>query len=227
MSQKKLSAWVELFKQFPVSEYVEAAIDAGLEDEVLKSVPFVSTLNGLYRGVDAYKKIKLRKKAEAFFRAADEGLDSKEIVGYVGKLDSEEKESFCENLLDIIERLESEQKAMIAGVALNRLIKGEISKEVFSDQSQFLNYIPIVSIFQFMHGYHNNEILKESLGDALAAHKIVIRSIGLEEVKGWGLSQKVETKIKIDYRITPIGIEFLKTLHQAYKEKIDPEHLVV
>ncbi len=227
MSKNKQSAWIEIFKQLPVGEYVEAAIDSGLEDEVLKSVPFVSSLNGVYKGIEAYKKVKLRKKAEAFFNAAEEGLESKEIVEYVEKLDLDEKENFCEQLLDLVERLESDQKAMIAGVAMNRLMKGEISKDVFSDQSQFLNYIPIISIFNFMHGYHNVEVLKDSLGDALAAHKIVRRDISLEDVTGWGLSQKVETKIKIDYRITPIGMEFLKTLHHAYKDKIEPEYLVI
>lgn len=78
-----------------------------------------------------------------------------------------------------------------------------------------------------MHAYHNSHTLSDHLGDELVAHRIVKRKIEMVEVKSFGLSQPAESQIKVSFEITGIGQRYLETLHLAYKDKINKEHLVI
>ena len=224
--KKKLSA-IEVFKDLPIGEYAELAIDVAIDDETLKSIPVISTAHGMYKAFGSFKKRKLRQKVYAFLEAASEGIDDGESSKFAAQLSDEARAEFLDEILDAIDSAESAQKSAIIGTALRRLIKGDIDYGVFNDQVQFTNYIRITSLHTFMHAYHNSHTLSDHLGDELVAHRIVKRKIEMVEVKSFGLSQPAESQIKVSFEITGIGQRYLETLHLAYKDKINKEHLVI
>ncbi|MCO7606648.1 hypothetical protein NJF44_15525, partial [Pseudomonas guariconensis] len=84
-----------------------------------------------------------------------------------------------------------------------------------------------ISLFHFMHGYHNHFIYEDSLGDQLVAMRVCKRKIENATRRLSSLDpSKVESYIKISYTITDFGRLVLETLHQVYSDKIDKERLV-
>ncbi|BFN27473.1 hypothetical protein PSCT_03106 [Pseudomonas sp. SCT] len=227
MDKEKSLSIIKVFKDFPLAEYAELAIDTSLDNEVLSSVPVISTAHGIYKTFKSFKKVKLRKKVNAFLEAASNDVNDEDSTNFAARLSDEERAEFLEEILDAIDSAESDQKAAIIGTSLRRLIKGDIEYGVFKDQIQLTNYIKLSTIHMFMHAHHNSYTLTDHLGDELVAHRIVKRKIEMVEVKPFGLSQPAESKINVSFEITNIGHCYLETLHIAYKDKIDKEHLVV
>jgi len=225
--KKKDLSVVKAIRQLPLVEYFEAAIDFATDDELLSAVPVASTVVGTFKAFGVHRRRKLRKKAESFLVAASEGVSNEDADIFIKGMEGDAKEEFLENVLDIIDRAECEQKAMILGAALRRLIKSEIDYQVFNDHVQFTNYIPLVSIHHFMHAYHNEFTMAEFIGDNLVAQRLAKREISLVEITRSLVSQKKEQVIEVKYAITPIGKEYLKTLHTAYYEKIEPKYRLV
>lgn len=227
MDKGKALSVIKVFKDFPLAEYAELAIDTPLDNEMLSSVPVISTAHGMYKTFKSFKKAKLRKKVNAFLEAASNDIDDEESANFAAQLSDEERDEFLEEILDAIDSAESAQKSAIIGTALRRLIKGDIDYDVFRDQIQLTNYIKLSTLHMFMHAHHNSYTLSDHLGDELVAHRIVKRKIEMVEVKPFGLSQPAESKISVSFEITNIGHRYLETLHIAYKDKIEEEHLVV
>lgn len=225
-NNKALSV-IKVFKDLPFGEYAELAIDLAIDDETLSSIPIISTAHGFYKAFEGFKKRKLQQKVRAFLKAASEGIDDDDSSKFAAKLSDAERAEFLDEVLDAIDSAESAQKSAIIGTALRRLIKGDIDYGIFSNHIQFTNYIPLTTLHNFMHAYHNNYTLADYLGDELVAQRIVKRKIEMVEVKPFGLSQPAETKIKVSFEITGIGKRYLETLHLAHKDKIDKEHLVI
>jgi len=227
VNKKKELAVVRALKQLPLGEYVEGAIDFGSSDELISAVPVASTALGIFKAFKSYRHKKLQEKTDRFLKAASEGVSDDEVDSFVKEMPEELKGEFLEEVLDVIDRAECAQKAMILGTALRRMIKGDIDYQTFEDHVQFTNYIPLVNLHHFMHGYHNEYTLVEYLGDALVSQRLAERKITLVEVTPIGLSQKGETKIEVKYKITGIGRKYLETLHHAYYEKIEPSRRLV
>lgn len=56
MDKEKSLSIIKVFKDFPLAEYAELAIDTSLDNEVLSSVPVISTAHGIYKTFKSFKK---------------------------------------------------------------------------------------------------------------------------------------------------------------------------
>ncbi|WP_455928905.1 hypothetical protein [Pseudomonas fluorescens] len=212
---------------FPVSDYIEAITDACTESEALKAIPVVSTGVAIVKAFLHFKEGRFKRKVELFYESAGEFSDD-EWEAFSETLDEEgKKEDFLSELLEIIERIDEEQKAKIIGGIFRRLVKKEISYAQFEDQVRVTNGLQILNIHFFMHGYQNQHLLEESLGDVMAAQRVVKRKIELAVRTINIAAQKQEQYIKVSYDLTQFGGSYLTTLHQVYIDKIQPENLYV
>ncbi|WVV48887.1 hypothetical protein THH46_10260 [Pseudomonas sp. NA13] len=151
-------------EKFPLADYAEILLDSCVESEALKEIPFVSTGVAIFKTFLQFKEGKFKKKVEAFVGSVGE-MSSEEWGDFSVSLEREGKrENFINELLEIIEKVSSEEKAKIIGGVFRRLVKEEIEYGVFEDQVNFTNDMLILHIFNFMHGYHNPYTLEESLG---------------------------------------------------------------
>lgn len=210
---------------FPVVDYAEALFDSCVESDVLKEIPILSTGIATIKTYLQFKEGKFKKKVEAFVQSAGE-FTSEEWEKFSDTLDKEKnKEHFIDELLEVIERAESEQKAEILGGVFRRLVKEEIEYGHFQDQVRITNDMLTINIHIFMHGYHNPYVLEESLGDILVSYRMAKRKIEIATKTTNMLAGTKEQYIKTSYEITGIGFLYLATLHQVYEEKIEPRFL--
>ncbi|QXH77437.1 hypothetical protein [Pseudomonas salmasensis] len=212
-------------EDFDLAEYVEAMVDATSDSEVFKAIPFVSTVTGVVKTYLQYKEGKFKKKVEIFTEAAGSFTDDEWDKFYTDLNDEGKEDDFVSELLEIIERVDEEQKAKIIGGIFRRLVKREVTYSQFEDQVQATIALQVMNIHFFMHGYHNEYILEESLGDVMTAQRVLKRKIELAFRTVNIGAQKQEQYIKVGYTLTAFGGAYLTTLHQVYKDKIQPDHL--
>jgi hypothetical protein len=223
----KVSVVKSTSEKFPLADYAEILLDSCVESEALKEIPFVSTGMAIFKTFLQYKEGKFKKKVEAFVGSVGE-MSSEEWGAFSVSLEREGKrENFINELLEIIEKVSSEEKAKIIGGVFRRLVKEEIEYGVFEDQVNFTNDMLILHIFNFMHGYHNPYTLEESLGDVLVPYRMAKRKVEIAKKNVNALSVGGEQYIKTSYEVTSIGFAYLATLHQVFKDKIDPQYLYV
>lgn len=223
--ESKVSDIKSKVDNFPVADYAEALLDFCAESEIVKAIPVFSTGVGVFKAYSQYKEGKFKKKVQSFIDAVGE-MSSDDWVKFEVSLEKEGKrEQFLNELLEIIEKADSEQKSKILGGIFRRLVKNEIEHGLFEDQVRITNEMRLLKIYDFMHGYHNPYTLEESLGDVLVSFRMATRKIELAEKTVNMLAGTKLQYIKTSYEITAIGGAYLITLHQVHKEKIEARFL--
>lgn len=217
---------VEATKELPINEFIDCFIKAAINVGALDNVPIASTIVGLSKTYRRYKEERFKKNFRGFLDGA--GEMSEDNLEKIRKISSSPDEPhFLESLIETIESSESEQKTKILGAAFRRFIDGRIDRPILTDQIRITKSMYIVDIFHLMHGYHNDHFLEDRIGDVLVNHHICKRSIRLvHEGKGF-FDKNTEPNIKIKYEITPIGQQYLITLHAAYRDKIEEKYLLI
>lgn len=211
----------------PFTDYAETLLDSCVENEVLKEIPVISTGVATIKTYLQFKEGKFKKKVEAFVDSAG-SFTSDEWTAFSETLEREgKKEKFLNVLLEVIEAADSEEKSKILGGIFRRLVKEEIEYPQFDDQVRFTNDMQTINIHFFMHSYHNDYILENSLGDILVSQRLARRKIELATKTINIVAQKQEQYIKVSYEISNIGLAYLTSLHQVYRDKIDPKNLYV
>jgi len=216
---------VKASKELPLEDAVEAFIDTFVTNEAFGELPIAGSAIGIFKAFRTYKKERLKEKLKGFIEGTDD-LKQGEISKFIAARDPKDDPLLSEHLLELIEHAESEQKAKMIGVTFRRLVRDKINRSQFADQVRFINSMYIIDIFTFMHGYHNPYIFDDGLGDILVNYRICKRSVNLASRDRNLLSQEKEQYVKIAYEITGIGNAFLKTLHDAYKDKIEKKNLL-
>lgn len=228
MTDNKKGKWESVkgaSSNFPVADYAEVLLDACIESEVLKGIPVLSTGIATIKTYLQFREGKFKKKVQAFVEAAG-SFTSEEWTVFADSLQKEsKKQNFIDELLEIIDRAESEQKAKILGGVFRRLVKEEIAYAVFEDQVRITNDMLVINIHTFTHCYHNEYVLEDSIGDILVSYRLAKRKIEMATRTVSMLAGTKEQYIKTTYDITNIGFLYLETLHQVYKEQIDPHVL--
>ncbi|HBO0904688.1 hypothetical protein FA224_30760 [Pseudomonas aeruginosa] len=216
---------IEKIGELPVSEYSEIILDAFIDDETLKSIPAVSTILGLVKAVNSAREKRFEKKVSSFLEEARKEVTPELVGRFYAKLEPKEKERFTEEAIENLSRADSEQKARILGGAFARVINGEVSIEVFEHQARITNNVSLIDIHTFMHGYENENLFIDSLGDVLTNHRVLKRNISAERDKSpSGVGESFHIKVK--YELTGIGKEYLRTLHKVYRDVISPEKII-
>lgn len=223
----KLDSFKESANNFPVVDYAEALLDACVESEILKQIPVLSVGIGTVKTYLQFREGKFKKKVEEFVRSAG-AFTSEDWENFSSLLDKDrKKEHFIDELFEAIERADSEQKAKVLGGVFRRLVKQEIAYGQFEDQVNVTNAMLTLDIHYFMQAYHNSYTLEDALGDILVVNRLAKRKVELAEKTTNVLSGAKEQYVKTSYEVTGFGYLYLATLHQVYKDVIDPEFLYV
>lgn len=221
----KMSKVKKGIENFPIADYAETLLDSCIESEILKEIPVVSTGVATIKAFLQFKEGKFKSKVKAFVDAVGD-MSATDWEALAISLEKKgKKEQFLNELLEIVEQVASEQKAKILGGVFRRLVKEEIDYAQFEDQVRITNDMLTIDIHSFMHFYHNEFSLEESLGDILVSYRMAKRKIELAEKTTNMLAGTKEQYIKVSYEITGIGFAYLASLHQVYKDKIEPRFL--
>lgn len=207
--------------EMPVTDYAEAIIDAFVESDVLKDVPVVSSIFGISKAFKRFKNSRFKQKVEEFYSSAGTYTEE-EMKTFSLMLEQDgKKEEFLFSLIDLLEKVDSEQKAKIIGGIFRRLVKKEIDVDQFHDQVRVTNSMMLMDIIKFTHGYHNDFHMEDGLGDILLVLRLSKREISLAMRTVNMMKRDSEQYVKTSFTLTDAGKSFLITLHQIYEDKID------
>jgi hypothetical protein len=227
MTKKKSLTVSEIAENVPVVDYAELLIDAFVESDALGDIPIVSTIFGVSKVYRKAKELRFKRRVEKFHSAAGSFTED-EMREFAAQLDKEgKKEEFIIELIEIVERADSEQKSRIIGGVFRRLVKKEITLSQFDDQVKVTQTMMLMDIFHFMHGYHNSNILEDGLGDILLVLRLTKKEISLATRTSNIMRGEKEQYIKTIFTFTGNGLAYLMTLHQVYKDTIQPGDLYV
>ncbi|MCB1815115.1 MAG: hypothetical protein KDK04_25850 [Candidatus Competibacteraceae bacterium] len=138
-------------------ELGEVAIDSILENGLLKDIPIISTITGLWKTGASIKDALFTRKLLVFLSTiSDIPVEKRE--GMLESLDDPRtSEKTGEKLLVLLERLESSEKAKLLAKTFKVYVKGIISREEFWRVSYIIDNLPFSDIFALKEW--NNEDL--------------------------------------------------------------------
>ena len=139
----------------------EVVLDSFLDDGLFKDIPLVSTVLGLYRTTQNYKKLRFVKKLHKVLFQLDE-VPVEERNNFVKKLGIVEKEDLLRRILYLIDQLDEVEKAEIVGKLLKSYLQGKIDRQDFLRLSVVVNkiYLDDLTYFNIQHSY-TGEVSKE------------------------------------------------------------------
>lgn len=214
-------------ESMPGSDYAEAAIDAFTDSELLKDVPVVRSFIGAWDFRNKFKRNRFLRRVETFYSNISD-LTEESLKEFDEAFESsDEAEEFVTDLIELMDRLENEQKAIMLAGAFKRLVRREIREANFREIARVFERIDNLDLFLFMHGYQNPHSFEHALGDILVNVRVCKRSIKTATRQTMMLDpSKVESYIDVAYEVTPFGRLVLETLHQVYQDKIEARHLI-
>jgi hypothetical protein len=124
----------------------EITIDSILKDGVLKDIPIIGSLAGIWKTGIAVNDYLFLRKLVAFLNESSK-LSEKKRLKLIENLedDSYQKEA-GEKLIAIIDNLETKSRAVLLGKALNLFGQGVITKEAFWSVAFIIEKIPMQDI---------------------------------------------------------------------------------
>ncbi|EAA7386405.1 hypothetical protein O7O60_004552 [Salmonella enterica] len=128
-------------------EYAELGIDSLIESNILESIPFVSTVVGLYKTVSSVKDQLFTEKVIRFLTHFSD-LSDAERINMTERLNEDDKFSgkAGARLIEIIDRMESEDKPEIAAEFLKAFAREEIDFNILRRLLVALERIPSFDI---------------------------------------------------------------------------------
>lgn len=148
---KRSSALISAIKSEPVGdlskEYAEYGIDMLIDSDILKDIPLINTAVGLFRAVDSARDYIFTEKIIRFLTQFSD-LSKKDREAMVDKLNEDDKFAgkAGERIIEIIDRMESEDKPELAAKFFKAFACGEINFSEFRRVLIALERIPAFDI---------------------------------------------------------------------------------
>lgn len=147
------------------SDISEAVIDSILKDGLLKELPIIGTVVGLFKfGVSFRERTYLRKIYKFLYQIKDISQNERESFNKSILKNSKTTYDFFEKLLYLIDRLDDTDKAVIVGKLFNALIKEKIKTDDFLRLASIIDkvYIGDLRYLEFRYGDDRKMTKEES-----------------------------------------------------------------
>lgn len=143
-----------------VKDYAELALDAVLNDGIVKEIPIFSTLISLYKIRSSLRDRHNFKKIAIFLNQLKD-IPQAERQDFLGKLNEKDKyrESIFEKVLLMLERLDESQKAEFVGNLFRLYIMEVIDKNKFLRLSGIVERANLYDLFalHYMHSMFDKD----------------------------------------------------------------------
>jgi hypothetical protein len=169
-------------------EYLELGIDTLTDNELIKTIPIIKTLNGLYGFSRSIREYYLTKKILRFlFQIKD--IPKDEINNMLKKLENNESynKDFGENLVLLLDRFENINKSDLLGQSFKMFLKEKLSFEDFLRASHIIDksfFYDLLKLKKIKDGFEIDIISKENLFSlgllSLKPHEIAAGMTGSE-----------------------------------------------
>jgi hypothetical protein len=200
------------FKNISI-DYFELGFDSFIKNDIIREIPIIKSLYSFYKTVKSLQAFYLSKKVIRFlFKIKDVKKD--EIERALKKIDEDKsyKKDIGENLILLLDRFETVQKADLLGKSFKMFLKGQLTYEEFSR----IGYIIDKS---FIEDLYKLPLIQRSINVELISKENLF-SIGLLSLKphdvqvGMTGLQFRQNLIEVDYILNDSGRLIIKVLEE-------------
>jgi len=182
------------------SDLAEVALDVFLKDGVLKEIPIIGSIIGLYKGAMAVRDHIFLKKMVYFLSAIKEvPAEIREDMFLRLEKEGHNRNSVGETMLLILDKVDSYNKARLLGLLLKSL---SISVIDYSDFERFSSVVANVFIQDLLNLPKYSVEMKTNTGNHLEAHGLIMR-------KNLWIDNYAE---EYTYSLSPLGMRFCKAI---------------
>jgi hypothetical protein len=192
-------------------DYLELGIDSLMDNELIKSIPIIKTLNALYKTTKSIEEYRLKRKIIRFlFQIKD--IPKDQISKTLKKIedDTSYKKDFVENLILILDKFDDINKAELLGKAFKIYLKEEISTEDFLRASHIIDKSFYNDLLKLIKIKNKIKIEKISYENLISLGLLTIRPHDVRPGMT-GLDLRRELNIA-DYLINSAGELIIKVL---------------
>ena len=201
-----------------VSEVAELALDAALDEEILKGIPVFGWIaRGARVVLDVRDRI-LLKKIALFLKQLNQ-IDEKQRLAFVNRVlrNDTEKRKFGEKLILLLDRQESFEKSHFLGSIFAAYLRGKIERWEFDGIAAGIDTASIMDLNDLLSGYRKyfgnegefNLMLHGTLQRLVPAG---FSSIRFGKMPWKGIDQKPSNSDTVWFTITEAGIRFCELL---------------
>jgi len=174
-------------------DMIEVAVDSILENGVLKDIPVIGSIVGLYKGFIGIREVIFIKKVATFLSAlSDIPAQEREDMFVKLEKDGKKRQDVGEAVLLILDQVDDYQKARLLGVLLKSLSKSLLDYVTFKRFSSIINsgFIEDIKSLPMFRNEH----------DSPAA--LYLQSQGLVYTNNMWFGEGIP---QLNYTITPMG----------------------
>lgn len=163
-------------------DFGEIAIDSLLEDGVLKDIPVIGALQGIYSASRSVSNYLFSKKLIKFISALSE-LTSQERADVIKKLESNDGyfKKVGETLVLLIERMDDMQKPEMLAIAFRSLAKNKIDIDQFKRLTHAIDRLQVYYI-PYLKAFYNREAVPDELLPSLFGAGLVGLDVGIDDI---------------------------------------------
>jgi hypothetical protein len=219
-------------------DYSEVALDSILNNGILKDIPLVGTVIGLFKMGNSLKEQHTIKKILVFInQSADIPKEDREA--FLTKLSDNDdyQESIAEKVLLLIERLDETKKAEIVGNLFRLMVMGVIGKDYFLRLSGIVERALLYDVLalHYRYSYFGRDWTGDQPYDINSANESALAAFGLMKLKlgtkpseiarANGLINSGLTDPTLGYEISSLGQELANLMIHDLKDKDFQDHI--
>jgi hypothetical protein len=184
-------------------DLTEVALDSLLDNGILKDIPVIGTIVGIYKGVVSIREQMFIKKIAKFLNSLSE-ISAKEREDMFIKLEEEghKRQEVGEGILLILDQVDNYEKARLLGVLLKTLSTSLTNYETFKRFSSIINTVYIDDIMS----------LPSFINEQKSFTATSLQSQGLVYTNSYWLD---EGQPDLSYTISPLGSLLCKALEMG------------
>jgi hypothetical protein len=187
-----------------LKEYLEIAIDASTDSDILKSIPLINTLTGGGKFIISVRDQLFLNKMKTFLEGLED-ISQAEIDKFIQEIEKKnEKDELGEKIISLVELADSAKKSRLLGILFQMFLKKQISKDNFDLLSHCVNRLFIFDLYMLYHFGESKESqynIDERLGSVLLGCGLVSLEIDQKkrEYIRIGPPNKSETTVMNNY----------------------------
>jgi hypothetical protein len=164
-------------------DYAELGIDQLLNNEILREIPIVKTIVGLFDGVMSVRDAIFKRKVRQFFDSSHEhSHEQREKFARKLEDDSKYRRRVIDAILLKLDQLDSMEKTVLFARAFSAFVRGDINFYLFQRYGEIIKAVNVTHLCNFYQAVENEADNENVIYNFLSDQILPLSALGLAEL---------------------------------------------
>ncbi len=196
-----------------LSELGEITLDSIVDNDAINQIPVIGTLRSIYKITNSISDHLFVQKILKFLREL-ETLSDKEKSEMKLKIDKAKDNKIGETLLEIINKIDDNNKPKIIAIIFKSYINGEINFQEFQKFSQIVNKSYLPDLMKLTEFFRGQPIMNE-YGSSLLSMGLI--KISEKEYSGQVSLRSLSDRQMFEYKLNEDGKKLMYILYPEFE----------